>query len=94
MERGKSYAFRVTKLSYYQMLKGGNLNGNKVEKQQRDETEEFKMLTEEQQAILEKYDPESNTRSIGVTKKYLIYIGLLAFSLFQLYTAIFGQFPP
>ncbi|MFJ7936207.1 DUF1850 domain-containing protein [Sporosarcina sp. NPDC096371] len=29
LERGKSYAFRVTKLSYYQMLKGGNLNGNK-----------------------------------------------------------------
>ncbi len=47
----------------------------------------------DQQALLEKYDPESNTRSIGGMFKWVIYFGLLAFSLFQLYTAIFGQFP-
>ncbi len=48
---------------------------------------------EEQQALLEKYDPESNTRSISGIFKWVIYFGLLAFSLFQLYTAIFEQFP-
>lgn len=30
LERGKSYAFSVTKLSYYQMLRGGNLNDNRT----------------------------------------------------------------
>ncbi|MEK4485257.1 TRAP transporter permease [Psychrobacillus sp. FSL H8-0484] len=51
------------------------------------------LSAEEQQAILEKYDLESNTRTLSGVLKYVIYIGLMAFSLFQLYTAIFGQFP-
>lgn len=51
------------------------------------------LSVEEQQAILEKYDLESNTRTLGGILKYVIYFGLMAFSLFQLYTAIFGQFP-
>lgn len=56
--------------------------------------DQFKELSaEEQQAILEKYDLESNTRTLSGVLKYVIYIGLMAFSLFQLYTAIFGQFP-
>ncbi|MFJ7951489.1 TRAP transporter permease [Lysinibacillus sp. NPDC096418] len=48
---------------------------------------------EEQQAILEKYDIESNVRTVKGVMKHVIFFGLLAFSLFQLYTAIFGQFP-
>ncbi|MFJ7824875.1 TRAP transporter permease [Psychrobacillus sp. NPDC096623] len=57
------------------------------------ETESFKQLSEEeQQAILQKYDPESNTRSVDGIMKKVIFFGLLAFSLFQLYTAIQGQF--
>ena len=57
------------------------------------ETESFKQLShEEQQAILQKYDPESNTRSVDGIMKKVIFFGLLAFSLFQLYTAIEGQF--
>lgn len=51
------------------------------------------LSAEEQQAILEKYDIESNTRTLGGAMKHIIYFGLMAFSLFQLYTAIFGQFP-
>lgn len=47
---------------------------------------------EEQQAILEKYDIESNVRTVSGIMKHVIFFGLLAFSLFQLYTAIFGQF--
>ncbi|MEK3994554.1 TRAP transporter permease [Psychrobacillus sp. FSL K6-2365] len=57
------------------------------------ETESFQQLSEEeQQAILQKYDPESNTRSVDGIMKKVIFFGLLAFSLFQLYTAIEGQF--
>ena len=48
---------------------------------------------EDQQALLEKYDLESNTRKLGGILKTIIFFGLMAFSLFQLYTAIFGQFP-
>ncbi|NME04916.1 MULTISPECIES: TRAP transporter permease [unclassified Psychrobacillus] len=69
-----------------------NNKGNKKERNA--EESNFKELSaEEQQALLEKYDPESNTRSVGSNFKYVIYFGLLAFSLFQLYTAIFGQYP-
>lgn len=55
--------------------------------------EQFQELTEEQQReILEKYDPESNTRDLKGIMLKVVFFGLLAFSLFQLYTAIFGQF--
>lgn len=57
------------------------------------QNEELETLSEEeQQAILQKYDPESNTRNVtGIVKK-IIFFGLLAFSIFQLYTAIGTQF--
>lgn len=47
---------------------------------------------EKQKEILQKYDPESNTRDLGGFIKHVVFFGLLAFSLFQLYTAIFGQY--
>lgn len=51
------------------------------------------LTAEQQQALLEKYDTESNTRKIaGVLGKF-IYVLLLAFAIFQLYTAIKGQYP-
>ncbi len=51
------------------------------------------MLSEEaQDEILRKYDPESNTRDLGSIFRKIVFVGLLAFSLFQLYTAIFGQY--
>lgn len=53
------------------------------------QTEEFKMLSEEEQLeILQKYDPESNTRDVTGIFKKIVFFGLLAFSIFQLYTAI------
>lgn len=56
--------------------------------------EQHETLTaEQQQALLEKYDIESNQRNPQNAMKYIIYFGLLAFTLFQMYTAIFGQFP-
>ena len=48
---------------------------------------------EKQQELLEKFDLESNQRDPQSFMKYIIYFGLLAFTLFQVYTAIFGQFP-
>ncbi|WP_211654589.1 TRAP transporter permease [Planococcus alpniumensis] len=47
---------------------------------------------EQQKELLQKYDPESNTRDLSGIIKHVVFYGLLAFSLFQLYTAIFGQY--
>ncbi len=66
-----------------------------MSKKQLDQTtnEQVATLTaEQQQALLEKYDIESNTRTIKGIMHWVIFIGLLAFSAFQLYTAIEGQF--
>lgn len=54
---------------------------------------DVEMLSEEEQdEILRKYDPEANTRDLNSIFRSIVYFGLLAFSVFQLYTAIFGQF--
>ncbi len=45
---------------------------------------------EEQQALLEKYDPEAGTRKLKGILGWVVFLGLLSFSLFQLYTGIFG----
>lgn len=59
------------------------------EAQQESQVTNNDMLTEEQQLeILQKYDPESNTRNVKGIFKVLIFAGLLSFSLFQLYTSI------
>lgn len=50
------------------------------------------LSAEEQQAILEKYDPESATRKLTGLLAWIVFFGLLAFSLFQLYTAIVSVF--
>ncbi|MFJ7638321.1 TRAP transporter permease [Peribacillus sp. NPDC097225] len=50
------------------------------------------LTEEEQQKLLEKYDPEAGTRKLKGILGYISFFGLLAFSLFQLYTAIFGVF--
>lgn len=46
---------------------------------------------EEQQKILEKYDPEAGTRKLKGILGWIVFIGLLAFSLFHLYTGVFGM---
>lgn len=48
-------------------------------------------LTEkEQQELMEKYDPEAGTRRLKGLFGWIALIGLLAFSLFQVYTGVFG----
>ncbi|KKE79235.1 TRAP transporter permease [Bacilli bacterium] len=57
------------------------------------EHKENQQLTEEeQQKLLEKYDVESNTRNLTGVVGWIVFIGLIAFSLFQLYTGAFGVF--
>jgi TRAP transporter 4TM/12TM fusion protein len=44
-----------------------------------------------QQELLEKYDPEAGTRKLKGFIGWIVFLGLLSFSIFHLYTAIFGQ---
>src|SRR5699024_9833475 len=48
------------------------------------------ITSEEQQELMEKYDTESNTRNLTGWIAIVVFIILLSFSLFQLYTGIFG----
>ncbi|ANX13619.1 C4-dicarboxylate ABC transporter [Fictibacillus arsenicus] len=45
------------------------------------------------QELMEKYDPEAGFRKLKGALYWITLIGLVAFSLFQLYTAIFGVLP-
>src|SRR5690625_806462 len=47
---------------------------------------------EQQEELLQKYDTESNTRNLAGIAANIVFITLLAFSLFQLYTGAFGQY--
>jgi TRAP transporter 4TM/12TM fusion protein len=52
---------------------------------------QFETLSEEQQQqLLEKYDPEAGTRKLKGAMGWVVFLGLLAFSLFQVYTSVFG----
>jgi TRAP transporter 4TM/12TM fusion protein len=48
---------------------------------------------EEQQELLEKYDPEAAVRKVDGVFKWIIFFGLLAFSVFQLFASIAQVFP-
>ncbi len=48
---------------------------------------------EEQQKILEKYDPESATRHLKGILGTIVFLVLLAFSIFQLYASITQSLP-
>ena len=55
-------------------------------------TNEGTLSQEKQQELLEKYDPEAATRNLKGIMGWIVFFGLLAFSLFQLYTSIFGVY--
>jgi TRAP transporter 4TM/12TM fusion protein len=52
---------------------------------------DMNLSEKEQQELLQKFDPEAGTRKLKGIVGWIVFIGLLCFSLFQLYTAIFGQ---
>ncbi|MBS4193681.1 TRAP transporter permease [Lederbergia citri] len=51
------------------------------------------LSAEKQQEILEKYDPESATRKLKGSMGIIVFVGLLAFSIFQLYASIAQTVP-
>ncbi len=51
------------------------------------------LSVEEQQKLLEKYDPESATRKLRGPISIVVFFGLLAFSIFQLYASITQSIP-
>lgn len=51
-----------------------------------------KLSQEEQDRLMEKYDTESNTRDLTGIIGTVVFLILIAFSLFQIYTGIFGQY--
>lgn len=51
------------------------------------------MSEQEQQQLIEKYDSESNFRKLAGIMGAIVFFLLLAFSLYQLYTATFGNVP-
>lgn len=57
-----------------------------------DENTHQQLSVEEQEKLIEKYDSESRTRQLGGWIAKVLFFILLAFSLFQLYTGIFGQY--
>ncbi|WP_339212978.1 TRAP transporter permease [Ornithinibacillus sp. FSL M8-0202] len=50
------------------------------------------LTPEEQEALLQKYDQESNTRRLTGIAAIIVFVLLLSFSLFQLYTGYFGAY--
>ncbi|WP_374722783.1 TRAP transporter permease [Peribacillus tepidiphilus] len=52
------------------------------------ELKERTLSLEEQQELIEKYDPEAGMRKLNGIMGWIVFFGLLAFSLFQVYTAI------
>ncbi|MGV3465067.1 MAG: TRAP transporter permease [Heyndrickxia sp.] len=48
---------------------------------------------EEQQKLLEQFDPESATRKLNGAFKWIVFIGLIAFSVFQVVFSIFQVLP-
>ncbi len=59
-----------------------------------DKATKLDILSEqEQQQLIEKYDSESNFRKLAGIMGAIVFFLLLAFSLYQLYTATFGNVP-
>lgn len=49
------------------------------------------LTAEQQQELMEKYDPEAGTRKLKGIFGWIAFAGLLAFSIFHVYTGIFGM---
>jgi TRAP transporter 4TM/12TM fusion protein len=64
-------------------------NGNQGKEKQSDAGV---LSEEEQEELMQKYDTESNTRNLSGIMAGVVFFGLLAFSIFQIYTGMFGQY--
>ncbi len=54
--------------------------------------ENVELTPEEQEALMQKYDQESNTRNLTGIAAIIVFVLLIAFSLFQLFTGYFGAY--
>ncbi len=62
-------------------------------KEHKNKEEHVEELTEEEQEeLLKKFDAESNTRRLTGVAAGIVFVLLISFSLFQLYTGAFGQY--
>lgn len=57
---------------------------------ERREDTKHELSPEEQEALMQKYDTESNTRKLTGIVAIVVFVLLIAFSLFQLYTGYYG----
>lgn len=57
-----------------------------------DFAEEAELTPEEHAALLEQFDVESRTRHLTGIMAGIVFVALISFSLFQIYTGVFGQF--
>jgi TRAP transporter 4TM/12TM fusion protein len=64
----------------------------KSDESKEEQSEESELSEEEQQKLMEKYDTESNQRNLTGIMATVIFLLLIAFSLFQIYTGMFGQY--
>ncbi|MBM4764278.1 TRAP transporter permease [Bacillus sp. B15-48] len=55
-------------------------------------TNDETLSEKEKQELLEKFDPDAGSRKLKGIMGWVVFIGLLSFSLFQLYTAVFGVY--
>ena len=63
---------------------------NPEEQKVLDDQEMLRKAQEDAEAVLRKYDSESNTRTLGGLMALIVSAIAITFSLFQLYTSIFG----
>ncbi|MFS0673281.1 TRAP transporter permease [Ornithinibacillus sp. 179-J 7C1 HS] len=59
---------------------------------EKNENVKAELTAEEQEALMQKYDQESNTRNLKGAAAIIVFVLLLSFSLFQLYTGYFGAY--
>ncbi|HLS36517.1 MAG TPA: TRAP transporter permease [Bacillota bacterium] len=61
-------------------------------KDKRENIDRIELTEEEQEELLRQYDAESNTRNLTGTIAIVVYVLLISFSLFQIYTGAFGAY--
>src|SRR5699024_8890129 len=81
-----------TKLTKDKEVQNNNAEVDEVEVDSSNNEAESSISAEEQEELLKKYDAESNTRDVKGIVAGIVFVLMLAFSLFQIYTGIFGEY--
>src|SRR5699024_6210295 len=81
-----------TNLSKDKDVQNHNEEVDEVEVDSSNNEAESSISDEEQEELLKTYDAESNTRDVKGIVAGILFVLMLAFSLFQIYTGIFGEY--